>query len=438
MESVYLNGGFIGKTFDFADTERYTSGTALSATYVTLVQNNTPGPTSHTFSGVSTTGLTSSDTLIVIFHSEVTGHSAGNPVTSIAINGTSATIDAQTPTTTVTGNIGITAIARISGITASSVSIAVTYPNQNILRAAVSTYIVAGVTSLTVLDTDEFAFVGSSSSQTLTTTVENGGLVIYGLSIGDENDTTVWSDATENYDTAASENNSQWAGAYYLPTANESHVETLTISGATDNGVGLAVSYETKLVIGNLKNSGIWLLQSVYDSLYVNWNETAELGAASQTITTIPTTGLTTTNDGLSDWTYAVDITSFSSSDNGVLFEVGGGAVGTSVQMNGGSLIIQTTGGTDTSASMSAYTGQTGTLYVTVDYGNVLKVYWWNGSSMNFILEITSFASDYVGTDTTGIGIVSNQLRGTNYGAYAGTITEWRSWPDLYYDFSTV
>jgi hypothetical protein len=216
-----------------------------------------------------------------------------------------------------------------------------------------------------------------------------------------------------------------WGGSRAFPSTN------------TANGEGTT----TVLVNANQKNSGIWLLQSVYDSLYVpsvNWDETAELGAASQTITTIPTEELTTTNDGLSDWTYAVDITSFSSSDNGVLFEVGGGTIGTSVQMTGGSLIIQTTGGTDTSASMSAYTGQTGTLYVTVDYGNVLKVYWWNGSSMNFILEITSFASDYVGTDSTGIGIVSEQLRGTDYGEYAGTITEWRSWPDLYYDFSTV
>lgn len=267
MESVYLNGGMIGATLDFADTVRYSTGTALSVNYITLVQENAPAATSHTFSGVSTTGLTSSDTIIVIFHSEVTAHTAGNPVTSVTINGSSATIDFQTPTTTITGNIGIAAVARISGITASSVNITVNYPNQNILRAAVSTYIVPGVTSLTVLDTDEFGFVGSSSSQTLATNVENGGLVIYGLSLGDENDTTVWSDATENYDVAASENNAQWAGAYYLPTVTESHVESLTISGATNNGVGLAVSYESNIVVGNLKNSGIWLLQSVIDTL---------------------------------------------------------------------------------------------------------------------------------------------------------------------------
>ena len=268
MSSPYDNGGIIGPVLDLGTTDSYTTGSALSVSYITVVNENAPGATSHTFSGVSTTGLTSSDTLIVVFHSEVSLHSTGDPVTSITVNGSSATIDFQTPTTALADdNIGITAVARISGITASSVNIVVTYPNQSILRAAVSTYIVADQTSLTVLDTDEFSFVGTSTSQTLTTNVENGGLVIYGLSIGDENDTTAWSDATETYDQGSAELNSQWAGAYYLPTTTESHVETLTLTGAIQNGVGLAVSYETEIVVKNKKNTGIWNLNAVYNIL---------------------------------------------------------------------------------------------------------------------------------------------------------------------------
>jgi hypothetical protein len=169
------------------------------------------------------------------------------------------------------------------------------------LRSAVASYRVPDQTSLTVLDTDEYVFSGSATTQTLTTDVENGGLVIYDLSTGDENDTATWSGATETYDFPSSENNSHWTGAYLLPTSDTTgYVETITLSGATNNGSGVAVSYAAPESVGsnNKKNSGIWSLNAVYDNNNVGTLLTATFNTAS------------TDSNGLVTWSVPAGVTS--------------------------------------------------------------------------------------------------------------------------------
>jgi hypothetical protein len=165
------------------------------------------------------------------------------------------------------------------------------------------------------------------------------------------------------------------------------------------------------------------------------FDERVSLGTPTQTVTTIPAS-ITTATTGESDWTYAVDITNFQSSNTGVIFELGGNTTGTSFSISGGALIVATTGGTDTSTSMSAFDGQSGTLYVSIDYGTKLEVYWYNESAMTELVTINPFADDYSGADNTGIGAAAGSgMRGTNYGAYTGVITSWREWASVYYNF---
>jgi len=167
------------------------------------------------------------------------------------------------------------------------------------------------------------------------------------------------------------------------------------------------------------------------------FDEAAELGTPTRIITSIPST-FGPDNSGQQKYTYAVDISSFDSTNNGILFELGGGTVGTSFQMNSGSLYVLSSGLSDTITSMSAFDGKSGTLYISIDYANNLYDIYWFDSVGGFTLIVSgTISADYVGTDTSGVGQQGGTgIYGANYGTYAGTITEWRSWAGTYYDFS--
>jgi len=179
---------------------------------------------------------------------------------------------------------------------------------------------------------------------------------------------------------------------------------------------------------------GDWPVRNIFD-------ESAELGTPDRTVTTIPA-AFGPDGNGTQDFTYAVDISNFDSADNGVLFEMGGQTFGFSIQMNGGDLQLQSSGITDTTADMSAFDGQTGTLYLSIDYGNKYDVYWVTNANVTLV-KTGSITSDYEGTSLTGVGDSdtpgdTTYNFGTYYGTYTGTITEFRSWANTYYDFSTV
>jgi hypothetical protein len=172
-----------------------------------------------------------------------------------------------------------------------------------------------------------------------------------------------------------------------------------------------------------------------YNNIPRLFDELVSLGTPTRTVTTIPAEISTATN-GTSDWTFAVDMPNFQSSNTGIIFEIGGDADGTSFSISGGELIVATSGGTDTSTSMSAFDGQSGTLYVSIDYGTKLEVYWYNESAMTELVTINPFTDDYSGANNTGIGTVGDgAIQGTNYGPYTGAITSWREWASVYYNF---
>ena len=443
MESVYLNGGFIGTTLDFNTTDRYVIEEASPLEYVGGRTVGFAGDNENTvISLTGITGMQPGDLVVVAFATAGTAQfsAIGNGVyttvarlyandtedtnlwvaykfmpdpvdTSITlVNGTDNVSDAGTVAIHVWRNVDTSTPMDVTATTA-------TRTNSGIPLPPAITPTTSGAVILA-------AYAVAHNGGTDTYTNSNGLDNFFTVGANDTNDSTI---GLGSYN---------WtSGSYTPPTPTWSNSNSTAYSSAA---VTLALR-PTSAVLGNQKNSGIWNLSAVYDSLStpVLWDEFTELGTANQTITTIPTT-ISTANNGLGDWTYAVDITNFQSSDTGVLFEIGGATVGSGFSISGGNLIVNTTGGTNTSASMTAFDGQTGTLYVTVDYGTALYAYWWNGSTMNLILTIGSFSSDYAGTNISGIGAVGSEIQGTNYGTYAGTITEWREWNNTYYDFGAI
>lgn len=265
MSSVFDNGGIIGQTMDFASTEPYASRNPFSTEFLSLVEINAPGTTSTSFS-VSTTGLTTNDTLVVVYGAEVTNLSSSDWVTSITVGGQFATIDEQIGGGN-SGNGVVVCIAHISGISGDSQTIVVNYPSRGtIYRNYVANYRLIGCSNVMIAETDT-ANLGLSggSSVVLSTQAYKGGCCIYGNISGDASDTVTWSSATETYDKTHNESNASISGGYLSVVTDAVEDQTITLSGWNSRGVFCAVSYYDA-VFGNYKNSGIWKLQSVYRS----------------------------------------------------------------------------------------------------------------------------------------------------------------------------
>jgi len=179
--------------------------------------------------------------------------------------------------------------------------------------------------------------------------------------------------------------------------------------------------------------------------LFTIFSESTDIGTATNTYTgPFPYTSVGDFNEGTVDATYACDISNFSSSNSGTIFETGGGSVGSNLAVSGGNLIFQSSASTDISVALpSSINGTTGTLYATVDYLNKWDFYWVkNGGDKDAGTAVTSLGTtnntgDYAGTNDDGIGgIGAGAQYGTSYGDYAGTITEFRYHDAVFHDFS--
>lgn len=145
---------------------------------------------------------------------------------------------------------------------------------------------------------------------------------------------------------------------------------------------------------------------------------------------------------GTSDITVAIDMTA-TVNNNGVLVSFGGSAIGFTMILESTDQTIKfATNGGSGSGSFVPYYGETGTLYMSIDYSVMtVDVYWYNGT-MNQILSVNINSSDYAGTATGGIGETGNSIH--NVGTandntnYSGTITGGRLWSGTYFDFGTV
>lgn len=466
MESVYFNGGMIGTTLDFITTDKYVISTTTGpATPVYVGGTTSSGAGSAaggTFSITSLTGGIGTAPIegdVIIIAYAIGSTSDVNVSVSIDQGTVTELVDLYT-NDTVDANLGV--YYSVAGATPPT-TVTPGSTGSTAFAGALAVHVWRNIDTTTPIDVTTTTATAISSAlanpPAITTSTENAVVLAIGAS-GNDNATTPFTqggDLSNFISIGGSDTEDATVGMGSIATTSTATVDPAAFSIATSTAYSWAaatVALRPKTIdiptYGNYKNSGIWNLQAVLEAISAGivFNEISELGTPDESVTTIPAS-LATTTDGLSDYTYAADISSFSSNDSGVLFEVGGGTAGTSVQIdNSGNLIVQTSGGTNTSASMSAFDGETGTLYVSISYGNVLDAYWVkndgvpsSGASVTQILQITGFSSDYAGSGDTGIGAVdTNQgvLYGTNYGTYSGTVTGWRNWANIYYDFSAV
>ena len=148
---------------------------------------------------------------------------------------------------------------------------------------------------------------------------------------------------------------------------------------------------------------------------------------------------------GTSDITIAVDFDSgISTSDYGNIIDFGGSARGFTVNLDDSTqeICFNTNDITSTASDFSSYYSQQGTLYIAIDVSSGVYLYWWDGTSMNFIGQSLATISDFAGSDQGSIGSASTSeyttLSTRNNNAFTGTISEARLWNGTYFDFSTV
>ena len=150
---------------------------------------------------------------------------------------------------------------------------------------------------------------------------------------------------------------------------------------------------------------------------------------------------------GQVDVTWIFDMT-FSTTDTGCILDQGGGTDGLYLGMvSGGNLRLAVSGAVSgvsnetstTTTDMSAYAGVAGQLIVTIDYQNHIQC-WWNDST-NGINQIVSVDfngdGDWAGTNVAKVGEGSSAVHdGQSVSAFTGTLTRYRE-ITAYVDTST-
>lgn len=272
LQSVYLNGGYIGVTESFSSPIEVSE--TITCTYNGVFHQNAPGATSMSISSVSTGSITSNDWLVIAVCIEMDRgaitYSTGW-VNSLTVNGSPVTIIAQSPINeNLTAVQTHTVIGYITGITSSTVTVVVGYADGGTqYRGSVASYKLSSSGTIEVLDSD-YSYSSTAGTKTLTTDVQVNGVVIYQVMLGDETTTDTWSGlTTQNYNIAHPENNASLSGGIYIPSSTGSYSASVTIGGSqTDENSVVAASFKSTS-LGVQYSSGIWNLQAVTEALSV-------------------------------------------------------------------------------------------------------------------------------------------------------------------------
>lgn len=257
MESVFYNGGFIGTTMDFGNTERYLLSGSIDPTTITLVANT--GRV--TLTGASLTlpaGLATGDLVIVASASDndtpsyPTGYTQGQRGrSSVGYQWAYKFMGNPVDTT-------------VSGLTNDSVT--------THLAAAFR-----GVNSITPLDatspTVTSAGSGTPNPPAITTVTNNA--VVVALGFLDDDNVASTAGAPTNYTFAAASQGSGTGAtvmAAFRTRASAGSEDPGAFSGGTDDNIGATLALRPgevdNRVFGNQKNSGIWNIQAAYEEIY--------------------------------------------------------------------------------------------------------------------------------------------------------------------------
>jgi hypothetical protein len=300
MESVFFNGGMIGATLDYGATDRYVIGETTGTATIELVGNT--GRVTLTGASINLpSGLQPGDLVIIASSSDgttpayATGYTAGQ-------RGRPDSTGYQWCYKFMGNPVDTTASGLTNNITTTHLAIAF-----------------RGVSSTTPLDATSPAVAtddaGSPNPPAITTATNNA--VVVALGFLDDDLVSASAGAPTNYTFAAasqsSSSGSTVMAAFRTKTPAGSE-DPGAFSGGSDDWAAATLALRpgtaTIPLFGNLKNSGIWLLQAAYE------NSVANIILPGQTLYTAP---------GTYSWTAPAGVTSVS-----VVAVGGGGASGDS------------------------------------------------------------------------------------------------------------
>jgi len=428
VASIYENGGIIGQTLDLGSTERYITGSTIGTP--SFVGGTSKG-NSYQFS-FSISGLQEGDLLVLFATNDFSGSR------SITSSGWTEEVNAFS------NSVRNIVAHKVMGATVDT-NVSFNSGMDSILLCA-----------FRAVDFESISSVVTSNSNTANppsaSTVDDNSIVLALTGLDDDNATI--STGPTGYTEGAAQNANGGSAALYYKTgvATGSEDPSAFTWSSSDQNIAYTAVLTRKDVttFGNFKNSGIWNLDAVYALLSV-YDYEADYGTPDYTITTIPSTGAAIANDH--DVIVAVDA-NISSTDDGVLFDLGGGAgVGMSAGVSNGvvrSRAFDSSGDSEfantddqahVEASISAYTGSTATYYFVVDQSTyTLTVYVQKGGrgSSNQIVELGTNSADgsetrVYGAGTKGYGQVGGSIAdlGNDYEVnFTGTIDEIRVWTE--------
>jgi hypothetical protein len=262
MESIFFNGGFIGKTFDFTDTDKYILNEGATAPNIELVANT--GRV--TLTGASITlpsGLQPGDLVIVASASDdatpsyATGYTAGQQGRS---------------------SVGYQWCYKFMGNPVDTTATGLT----NDVRTAHLAIAFRGVNPTTPLDVSSPSVAtggsGTPNPPPITTVTDNS--VVVALGFLDDDNVAATAGAPANFTFAAASQGSSGGAtvmaAFRLKTPAGSE-NPGAFSGGDDDWVAtnlaLRIAPAPEPVFGNQKNSGIWKLESTFIDTTISGGE---------------------------------------------------------------------------------------------------------------------------------------------------------------------
>jgi hypothetical protein len=474
---------------DFGSTETYAG--SVSLTHVESQNLFEPDATSFS-STFDVSGTDASDVLILCGGGEATTATTNMFVDNIVINGVTASAVVQTNYSLNQGvAVGIFAIvASNANINSNTTNVTVTINfNTTFRRTGLSVYRLKGVGGVIPSFTTDNDGVNASAAF-VSTSASAGDVTVAVVYNNDAFLTTPAStDLSIDYQSTEVELNN---GSYGVASKLSTSSETLTTTSATDTNATVAAQATFSAPAGNKKNSGIWDLQAVYESIEIvppvvlNYNDeiantsggapdfrwtfngtiaeasahsTAPIGSFSYTTGLIPNitdqsanmsgseylvpsndplintgTGYSWTKRSVSFW-FNADATGFQAYP--CIWEEGGGVNWMSIYFDNG-LIYANIGENSSTGGHATASVSTGTTYhclVTFDLtlgSNNIKIYLNGSLAGQATSSVGTDLADHSGDNRIGSGAARNHLGNSiTYASYDGRLQDLCYWNEV-------
>jgi len=263
----FRNGGMIGVTLDFNSEERYSVPGAAGPTNVELISVSVNGASTIYSATVDCSTITANDALIITTQGETGGGQNNNSIVTLTAEGTPATFDRSTTNAAGAAHVSISRIEGSVVAGNASVNINMEYA-IGLARQSFIFYRLVGGAGASLSDSSENETSGQPSIST-DVTVNSGDMIISSAYFSNDQGHSFSISNGTLTETTGVVNGSGSGDAMYSTDAVGITTITFNRSGAsnTQGDAIVAVAYSGGSLEGNKRNSGIWDLSAVAESL---------------------------------------------------------------------------------------------------------------------------------------------------------------------------